>query len=170
MIERPTHLNKDLYFSAYIDKAQGEDLIKALKNVGNETLKIIDSLSTEQANFRYAEGKWSIKQLLRHIADTERIFTYRALRISRKDQTPLPGFDENHFAELDNTNQLSLAAIKDEYIHVRKATMALYATMADEVIDFEGQASGLPFTPRTLGWTIVGHNAHHLAVVLERYL
>ncbi len=170
MINRPTHLNENRFFTAYIGKAEGTDLIQSLRKSGNDTLAVIEKLTEEQANFKYAEGKWSLKQVLRHITDTERVFAYRALRISRKDITSLPGFDEKQFADLDNCDNLSLSALKDEFVHVRNATIALFKTINPEVLDFEGSASLLPITPRILGWLCAGHNVHHINVIKERYL
>lgn len=170
MIERPTHLNKDFYFVPYIEKAEGTDLIKSLREIGNKTLRLIDELSEEQGKYAYAKNKWTIKQVIRHITDAERVFAYRALRFSRKDSTPLPGFDEDAYAKNDFCSGLSLKQIKDEFVQVRKATISLFATMDADVLDFEGVASKLPMTPRIVGWTIAGHNAHHLSVIRERYL
>ena len=170
MINRPTNLNSDFYFVAYINKAAGDDLMRSLSEIGNITLRLIEDLTEEQGDFAYAEKKWTLKQVIRHITDSERVFAYRALRFSRKDSTPLPGYDENDYAELDNSGNLSLKQIKDEFIQVREATMALYSTMDVSVLDFEGIASELPITPRMIGWTISGHNTHHLAIIRERYL
>ena len=170
MIGRPKNLNKDHYFVSYINKAIGDDLIKSLREVGNDTLRLIEDLTEEHGKFAYAENKWTIKQVIRHIADAERVFAYRAFRFSRKDKTPLSGFDEDFYAESDNSDKLSLKEIKNEYVEVRQATMALFSTMDPDVLDFEGIASDLPITPRMLGWTIVGHNTHHLNVIRERHL
>ena len=170
MIERPTHLNKDFYFVPYIEKAEGTDLIKSLREIGNKTLRLIEELSEEQGNYAYAKNKWTIKQVIRHITDAERVFAYRALRFSRKDSTPLAGFDEDTYAKNDFSAGLSLKQIKDEFVQVRKATISLFATMNANILDFEGVASKLPMTPRIVGWTIAGHNAHHLSVIRERYL
>ena len=170
MIERPTNLNSEYYFTAYVNKAKGEDLIPALRKSGNDLLELIKPLSEEQSNFKYAEGKWTIKQVIRHITDTERVFAYRALCMSRKDTTPLPGFNQDAFADHDNCQNISLAALKDEFVHVRNATIALFKTMAQEALDYEGMASNLPMTARILGWTNVGHLTHHLGVIEEMYL
>ena len=170
MIERPANLNKDFYFVTYIDKAEGNDLIKSLREAGNSTLRLIEELTEEQGQYAYAENKWSIKQVIRHITDAERVFAYRAFRFSRKDGTPLPGFDEDAYAKNDFSTHLSLKQIKDEFIQVRKATLSLYQTMDAEVLDFEGVASNLPMSARIVGWTIAGHNTHHLNVIRERYL
>lgn len=170
MINRPTYLNENRYFTAYIHKAIGSDLISSLRKSGNETLALIGKLDEEQANFKYAKGKWSVKQVLKHITDSERVFAYRALRISRKDITSLPGFDEKQFADLDYCDNLSLEIIKDEFIHVRNATIALFKTMDPAVLDFEGSASLLPISPRILGWVCAGHNEHHIGVIQDRYI
>ncbi len=170
MITRPTQLNNDFYYTAYIKVASGEELMQALRDIGNQTLKIFNQLSEEQSRFAYAEGKWTIKQVLRHITDAERVFAYRALRFSRKDGTALPGFEEDDYAASDNSHHLRLKSIIEEYIDVRKSTMMLFSTMPKDGLDFEGTASGLPMTPRIIGWTMVGHNAHHLSVLQERYL
>ncbi len=170
MIERPVQLNDNFYFVPYILKAKGNDLIKSLREIGNHTLRLMEELTNEQEDFAYAENKWTVKQVIRHITDAERVFAYRALRFSRKDTAPLPGFSEDAYAKNDFSANLSIKQIKDDFIQVRKATISLFKTMNPDVLDFEGVASELPMTARMVGWTIAGHNVHHLNVIRERYL
>lgn len=169
MINRPNILDGSPYYVKYIDKAPEKDLVQSLRKVGHLTVDLIGKLSEEQSNHRYEENKWSVKQVIRHLTDTERVFAYRALCFSRKDGAELPGFDENKFVALDNTNDITFEAVRHEFIYQRKSTIAMFATMASSGLDFEGTASRVIMTPRTIGWSISGHNVHHLDVLKERY-
>ena len=158
-----------MYYAKYIDSASGDDLLAALVQVGEETVAVIKHMSEEDGNYAYADGKWSVKQVLQHIVDVERIFCYRALRFARKDVTDLPGFDEDFYADNDGTKDVKLVAILEDYENVNKATVSLFKSFPSNRLDIEALASGVVMTPRILGWSIVGHNTHHLSVINTRY-
>ena len=128
------------------------------------------SLPEEKADHRYAEGKWSIKELLLHMIDAERIFGYRALRIARKDQTPLPGFDENSYTPASKASGRTLQSLKDEFAAVRKATDILLSTFDEEQLSQRGTASNHPVTANAIAFIIFGHLIHHKQILEERYL
>ncbi len=170
MIAKPILTDAPKYFHYYINIVIEEDLMNAFIELENITTTLINSIQEEQANFRYAEGKWSVKEVLQHIIDSERIFTYRALRFSRRDATPLSGFDENHYAPNANTSERSIKNILAEYQTVRAASISLYKYMNNEMLDFKAVANGVENSARAMGWMIAGHNLHHLKVIKERYL
>ena len=170
IIQKPNLTDVPAYYGAYLDLIKENDLLTFLKNRTEETLKFIASIPVEKAEYRYAPGKWSIKEVLSHIIDTERILTYRALRFSRKDVTELSGFDENVYAPNANTGNRTLKEIAEEYNAVRLASISLFSYMTPEMLDFKGKANKASNTARGLGWMIAGHDVHHCNIVKERYL
>jgi len=136
--------------------------IKALDNVENIPLDKFD--------YRYAEGKWTIKDIIQHIIDTERIFGYRALRISRNDQTPLPGFEENDYVKNTNANSRSVQELLSEFSAVRHSTLYLFKSFSKEQLTRMGTASNHPISVRAIGFLNIGHLIHHQKVFEERYL
>ena len=170
MIEKPSYNIESDYFANYVQKAKGTDLLPALEVNLKETIRLYESLVGGKESFQYAEGKWTVKQVLQHIIDTERIFTYRALRIARADKTPLPGYEENDYAAHDNTKNRSLTDLIQEFKQVRMSSITLFASFALGNLDREGLASNVTFTPRIIGWLLCGHAAHHNNVIQERYI
>ncbi|GAA3950311.1 DinB family protein [Hymenobacter algoricola] len=159
------------YFTNYISRVpEGTEPLAMLRQQPAELRQLIGGLSEEQALTRYAPGKWTIKEMLLHIVDTERIFSYRALRIARGDQQPLPGFDENAYADASGANERTLSDLLAEYEAVRQATVALFQSFPPAVLDRPGTASNNPLTVRALLFVAPGHEAHHLYILRERYL
>lgn len=169
MIQKPLKEKTPAYAWSYTNKLEQEDLIQALVDTLEQTSVVVGALPAEKEDYAYAEGKWTVKQLLEHITDTERILAYRALRFSRRDATPLEGFDEDNYALYSNAANRSLAAVLQEFIAVRTATILLFKSMTEEMLDFYGAANGQQHCARTLGWFLAGHNQHHLNVLKERY-
>lgn len=170
MIAKPKPGEAATYPQSYIDLLAETDLRAALANSAAQTTQLINSIPAEKHNFQYAPGKWTIKEIIQHLIDTERIFAYRALRFSRKDATPLPSYEENHYAPNSNCNPRALADLANEYTLVRESSIVLYTYMTDEMLDFKGSASNIQYSARILGWVIAGHNLHHNRVLQERYL
>lgn len=168
-INRPKE-SKANYYQSYIDTAEGESLIETLIITKEKTHQVLKRVNDELAGYAYAPEKWSIKQVMQHIIDCERVFAYRAMRMARRDATPLIGFYENEFAKNDHTDRLSIAQIEDEYDSVRNASVTLYQNINPDVLDFEGTANDMSFSPRSLGWITAGHNTHHLRVITSKYL
>ncbi len=168
-IAQPVIFDKNSYLSRYLKGFTHDNLDDELKDVFQSTMSLFKNISEEKAKYRYEEGKWSVKQLLRHITDCERIFGYRTLCISREENCVLPGFDENIYAANDNSDNLPLKIILEEYETVRKSTQLIFATIDPAVLDNTGITSGGEVTPRILGWVNAGHNIHHLNILRERY-
>lgn len=170
MIEKPNLADIPTYFRGYIDLVPENNLLDALDKNLNNTIYLFENVSKEKENFAYAEGKWTIKELLNHIIDTERIFAYRALRFSRLDETDLPGYDENLFTENANVSHRSLQHLIEEFRVIRKSTHYLFEAMTNEMLDFVGTANKNKSSARALGFMIIGHAIHHNQVLKERYL
>ncbi|MCB9189108.1 MAG: DinB family protein [Flavobacteriales bacterium] len=170
MIRRPDNLITSDYFAGYVNRTQEEDLLKGLEKSLDCTLCLLNGLSDSEAGYSYSEGKWTIKQVVQHLTDTERVFTYRALSIARGDRQNLCGFDEDGFAENDCSSNRNFSDILKEFEVVRKSTILLFDSFSSDVLDNIGAANGVNFTPRILGWVLLGHELHHVGVIKERYL
>lgn len=170
-IGRPNPETAPAYAKYYFDRTIGQDdLIHAMEQDLEDTVSFIETLPESKADFQYADDKWTLKGVLLHVIEAERIFQYRALRFSRKDQTPVEGFDEGWYAEHNNTNQRTLNDLKDEFYDVRRAGISLFRGMTAAMLDQVGTANNSPNTPRNLGWMIIGHGIHHCNIIKERYL
>jgi uncharacterized damage-inducible protein DinB len=170
LIRRPAPEEHAPYYGRYIELVSGEDPIRALREGAEETRKFLESIPESKGDKRYAEGKWSVKELLVHVADAERVFAYRALRFARKDQTPLPGFDENLWAAGLSTSGRTVASIRDELWAVREATLAFFGNLDPEAWDRSGIANDVRMSVRAAAFAIAGHEIHHRNILRERYL
>ena len=158
------------YIQRYLDLVPSEKWIEELKNSGEKTLEIYSNISEEQANFAYVEGKWTLKELLQHLIDAERIFVYRALRFSRNDQTELSGWNEELYAKEYFLEQVSLKTSLEEFDLLRKSNLLFFGNLNQEILSRKGVANGNEIAVETIGKLIVGHNIHHLNIITERYL
>lgn len=170
IITAPAATEYDDFFNSYIGNANTSDLLSALAASEEYIVNFMLSLKEQQLNHRYQPGKWSIKEMLVHMADTERIFAYRALRFARKDRTELPGFDENAYADVSKADARPITSILAEYAAVRQATIELFKTFDEEMLAETGIASGKKVSVRALGFAILGHEIHHLNIIKQRYL
>lgn len=158
------------YFENYIPWVKEGDVHLALKNNLNEISAFFRTIPADMENFAYAPGKWNIKQVLNHVIDTERIFTYRALRFARRDpQQPLP-FEENHYADHADVSKRSLADLIEEFEAVRKASILLFKYFSEDTLLLSGKTAAGDCTVLALGYTTCGHAIHHMNVINERYL
>ena len=157
------------YFSTYINRVENNNLQEELEICLHEFIKFVQNIPLDKFDFRYAEGKWTIKEIIQHIIDTERIFAYRALRISRNDQTPLPGFDENEYADGAKFSEISFESLLNQYRLVREGSLALFESFSEEVCSQIGSANGNAVSARALVWMIAGHEIHHLKVLQDKY-
>jgi Mycothiol maleylpyruvate isomerase N-terminal domain. len=146
------------------------DIVDTLEKDRTEFLDILRSIPEEKAPHRYAEGKWSVRELLGHVIDAERVFTYRALRFGRGDETELASFDQEVFVQGGDFESRTVADLIQELDHVRTATLDLFGTMSDAAILRSGIASGNRVSTRALAWITAGHARHHMVVLQERYL
>jgi hypothetical protein len=158
------------YFDRYINIVKENNLGKVLLHSLEEINLLRQPSVSEKQNFAYAEGKWTVKELIQHIIDTERIMAYRALRFARMDSIHLHSFDEDAIAAASGANARSLADMIDELEAVRKSTILLYNSFTTEMLLFEGTASGKKINALAIGFVIAGHQTHHFNVLKERYL
>lgn len=158
------------YIQRYLDLIPSENWLEELKNCGEKTTKIYSEISEEQSLFAYAERKWTLKELLLHLSDTERVFQYRILAIARGDQNELPGFDEELYANQSFANKRTLTSLLEEYQLIRRSSQILLETASSSALKNIGTANGNRISAETIGKLIVGHNIHHLNIIQERYL
>ncbi len=157
------------YFGRYIDLVPDGELLQTMREQFAATIQLLAPLREEQANYRYAEGKWSVKQVLGHMIDTERIFAYRVLRIARNDATPLPGFEQDDYVKYGPHARQPWPDLIEELQVVRGATMCLLRGLDGEALERRGTSSNNPASARALAWVIAGHERAHMAVFHERY-
>lgn len=158
------------YIQNYLDQIPSENWVQELKNSGEKTLEIFSNLNEENSLFAYAEGKWTLKELLLHLIDCEKIFQYRALCFARKDQTELSGFDEDDYVANSFANERTLVSLLEEFRTVRQTSIIFYENLQNEALQYTGKANGNEISVENIGKVIVGHNFHHLKVIEERYL
>ena len=141
-----------------------------MKSSANDFNYLLNTFSNEKGDYRYEEGKWSVKDLVQHVIDSERVFAYRALRFSRNDQTELSGFDQDHYASHALAQDRDLEEIMNEFTSTRYSTISLFSSLTDEQLKRVGTANEVEFSVEILGYIISGHLLHHLEVVREKYL
>ena len=158
------------FYSNYI-KGLGEvNLLEVLNTSLKDLVSTLENVPEEKQVYRYAEGKWTIKELLQHIIDAERVLSYRALRFSRKDATDLQGFNEDWYVVNSNGNERDFKDLLEEFINVRSASISLFKSFTPEMMAMIGSANNSDMTVRALGFIIPGHQMHHLKIIKERYL
>lgn len=170
MISRPDPSEYAPYFEAYVDKVAGGDIVEILSRQIDDTFSLLGGIGEAKASHRYAPGKWSVKQVIGHLTDCERVFVYRALRFSRQDETELPGFEHNDYVARGGFDERTLLELLVEFKAVRSASIAFFLSVTDEALMRSGVAGGNYFTVRALACILAGHEAHHVGVVKERYL
>jgi uncharacterized damage-inducible protein DinB len=170
MIPRPDASEYLPYYGKYIERVPDGDLLQTMRAQVDDTLALLRGLDESRGGHRYAPGKWSIREVMAHVIDAERIFAYRALRISRGDATPLASFDENAYAENAGAESRTLADLAEELEHVRLGNLAMFRALDDAAWSRTGTASGGTVSVRALAWIIAGHELHHVNLLRERYL
>lgn len=167
---RPTDQESHDYFKLYINQVTADNFLKVLEDALESTIQFLENIPAEKWDYRYAEGKWSLKEAFIHVLDTERVFAYRAMRVARNDMTPMPGFNQDDYVPFYNADERSPYSIIEEYRAVRSATVAQFSNYTDEMLDRIGTASEHAISTRALGFMIAGHEIHHLRITRERYL
>jgi uncharacterized damage-inducible protein DinB len=170
MTQRPEPSEYAAYYGKYIALVPDGDLAVILNRQIDTTAALLSPLSEPQANYAYAPGKWSIKEVLGHVIDSERIFAYRALRIGRNDKMPLPGYEQDDYVATAKFNARALIGLLDEFAAVRKASIELFKHFSDEEWQRRGNANQNEISARSLGYIIAGHELHHMNIVRTRYL
>jgi hypothetical protein len=167
---RPDHTEAAVYYFTYIDKVPKGDLLEILAAQPGLLYDALGGITEEQSSFRYAPDKWSIRQVMSHVNDTERLFVSRAFWFARGFDLPLPSFDQDVAMTFAGADQRSWASHLEEFATIRAATLTFFRTLTDEAWVRSGIASGNPFTVRALAYIIAGHVTHHLGILRERYL
>jgi len=157
-------------FKGYISKADDTEVIKAIRRNTKEMRKLLKSIPAKKRQYAYAEGKWTIQELLQHIIDAERVFVYRALTFARRDTTSLPGFNENTWAVHANNTKRKWKELVEEFIILRAGTELFFESLSDEDLLFTGSANNNPSNALAMGYVVAGHAKHHLLIIKERYL
>lgn len=158
------------YYQTYINKSGELNLMDGLQANLGSIISFLKSIPEEKLEYRYDKGKWTVKEIIQHLMDTERIFAYRTLRIARQDATGLPGFDQDEYVLTSNANTRTLEQLLDEYSALRHSTIHLFASLSEKDLMRLGTASNSPISPRAMGFIIIGHENHHCDVIKQRYL
>ncbi len=170
-MEKPLEGEYNPYFDRYINLVPAGDFHELLKANSDKAVRFFENIPPEKHDYRYANNKWSIKESLMHIIDTERVMSYRALVAIRADGTTvLCNMDENHYAAHSDVSGRSLTSLLAEFAAVRSATISLYDHITDEQSMFKAKGASYPFTARALGYIMIGHAEHHFNVIAQRYL
>ncbi len=167
---RPAATEYAQAYAGYVDLVPEDDILSAIEKQSSDTQKLLASLDESKAAYRYAESKWSVKEVVGHVIDSERIFAYRALAFARGETQPLPGFEEKDYVSHAQFDAWKLGDLSEHYALVRRSTIVLFRNFPEEAWDRRGIASGNPITVRAIAWIIVGHERHHVKVLRERYL
>ena len=157
-------------YKHYIQLAPDLEITASLNKTHKDTIAFFENLPTGKLEFRYAEGKWTPKEVLQHLMDTERIFAYRALRIARQDSTPIPGFEQDDYVLPSKANDRTIQDLLEEYKSIRQASISLFKSFDEEMWARIGTASGSPMSARAAASILPGHELHHMQVINERYL
>jgi hypothetical protein len=169
-MERPGKNEYHSFYDGYINLVPKGDLINILENQNVQFCEFMAKVNNERGNYKYDKDKWTLKEVIGHIVDTEMIFLSRALRISRDDKTELPGFDQNEYVKNSNFQELSLSGLVEQFYHVRKATTAILSNFSKEMWSKMGNANGSNVTVRAIGYIIAGHVIHHMKIINSKYL
>ncbi|MEE8524383.1 MAG: DinB family protein [Thermoanaerobaculia bacterium] len=169
-MKRPDASEYNSYYGLYVGQVPDGDIFDALREGVRETVALLAEVPSDWAGFRYAEGKWTLAEVLGHLIDTERVFAYRGMCIARGETADLPSMDQDVYAANSNAGERGLSSLLDELEAVRGASVALFAGMDPAVATHQGRASGFPFTVRTFPWILAGHEIHHRKVIEELYL
>ncbi|MEX8547711.1 MAG: DinB family protein [Mucilaginibacter sp.] len=170
MITKPQPDEYAPFYQGYINQVGDDDVLEKLSSNRKKTYYFFLSIPPEKADFAYAEGKWSVKEVLGHMIDTERIMAYRLLRFARADHHPLAGFNENFYVSRANAKNRDLEDLADEFSDLRKANLYLYQNLDEEQLRRKGTASNAIVSVKALLYIIAGHELHHLKIIRERYL
>lgn len=158
------------FYKSYIQALEDVELIEELEICLHDFIRFVQNIPMDKFDYRYANGKWTIKEIIQHLIDSERVFSYRALRISRNDKTPLPGFDENDYVANSNGNTRNLQSLLTELAVVRQATLSLFNSFTQEQLTRIGITNNSEVSVRAIGFIIIGHQKHHQKIFSERYL
>jgi hypothetical protein len=169
-MERPDRSEYVDYYHQYISRVPDGDIVGILEAQRDEFVARLRSIPEERGDHRYAEGKWTVKEVVGHVVDAERVFGVRSLAFARGDKTPLPAFEQDDYVARANFGARTIADLADEFESLRTSLVILFRSFDDDIWMRRGTASGFEFTTRVVPWVIAGHLMHHAAVLEERYL
>lgn len=158
------------FYKAYVDHVRDMDVMEALRHAGKKVQQLVPYIPEDKGEYRYTEGKWTVKEVIGHMMDAERVFAYRALRFSRNDQTALSPFDEKAYAPEANAHSRNIQQLAKEMKRLRETTLDLFGSFSRQMLSREGTASNKKISVLHLGYIIAGHDIHHLKILHERYL
>lgn len=158
------------FYKSYVAHVQDLNVLEALQSSIAKTLELLQTVDEEMGEYGYAPGKWTVKEVLCHMMDAERIFGYRALRFSRNDATPLSGFEENDYAPQANAHARTIQQLMTEMKNLRATSIDLFASMTPEMLQRKGTANNKTISVVNIGYIIAGHETHHRNILIERYL
>jgi hypothetical protein len=167
---KPSPADYDPYYERYIKLVQGDNILHILLNQSKSTQEFLNTITEHKGNYRYADGKWTVKEVVGHLLDTERIFGYRALRIARGEKRSLPGFDQNEYVTQGNFNSRDLSELILEFKMLRKSNLLLFNSFSDEMITKKGYADECSLSVISILYIIAGHELHHMNILKERYI
>lgn len=157
------------FYHRYVNPLKNDDLMSVLEKTHQKTQHLLRDIEESNGDYRYGSGKWSVKEVICHMLDAERVFCFRALTFARNDKTELPGFDENTYAPEANAAARTVAALAKEASQLRTTTLDLFKSFSEEMLKREGIANTGNFTVRGIGYIIAGHELHHLTILQDRY-
>lgn len=158
------------YYGTYTRQVPRGNILHILETQLDETLDTLHGIPAERETYRYAPNKWSIRELVGHLVDTERLFSFRAMAFARADPSPFPNMEQDDYVRAADFDRRPLKDLADEFLHLRKANVALFRSLDDEAAARIGTASGVQFTARSIPYIMAGHERHHLTILRERYL
>tara|TARA_R110002012_G_scaffold81945_2_gene207389 strand:+ start:69135 stop:69650 length:516 start_codon:yes stop_codon:yes gene_type:complete len=158
------------FYANYVKKGGELSLLIGLEQSMLNTKAFFESIPEDKLEYRYAEGKWTIKEILQHLIDTEHVFVYRALRFARQDKTPLPGFEQDDYVLASVANRRTREQLLNDYLDLRESSIALFSSFTKKMLEQIGVASNAEMSVRAVGFILIGHEKHHIDVIKERYL
>jgi hypothetical protein len=168
-IPRPRADEYAPFYSGYVSLVPDADLVSLLREQHEDTVKMLRAVPAERASFAYAPGKWTVKEVIGHLCDSERIFTYRALRFARGDAQPLTGFDENHYVPAGRFGDRAIGDLVDEFEAIRSATIHVFRYLDQKELERRGVSNNNPISVRAIAYVVAGHERHHVKLLHERY-
>lgn len=166
---RPNPGDYNPYYETYIKEVEGDDILKILNEQNKQTQEVLNSFSELRGNYRYADGKWTVKEVVGHLLDTERVFAYRALCIARGEKKSLPGFEQDDYVREGNFNSRNLPDLNYEFRLLRESNLLTFRSFSEDMLNKRGTANESPVTVRAILWIIAGHEKHHVNILRERY-
>ena len=166
---RPNPADYNSYYETYIKEIEGDDILKILNEQNKKTQEVLNSFSEHKGNYRYADGKWTVKEVVGHLLDTERVFAYRALCVARGEKKSLPGFEQDDYVKDGNFNSRNLSDLNYEFRLLRESNLLLFRSFSEDMLNKRGTANSSAITVRAILWIIAGHEKHHVKILMERY-